>query len=530
MTAKVRYSYNSGLQHIIPDENIRNELGLTNHYLGESNINSKVIYVKDYGAKGDGIKNDFSAIKKALTALKHMPEGTTLMFEPNSVYYVSSGKYAIDIKELHDVNICGNNSTVLVKPIMGLCKIQKCKNVTFKGFKLDYKTKPYAIADVISVFEDGLIRIRTDKSLNIRGTYKQPVPDYFGLVDRPDSRYHVGITTYKVVNADQNIYDVKCNNIFEQRDLRIDMMKNEKFKFLVPMPHVGQVIERAITIVENENIIIKDLEVCSAAKYMFYLTGNKGKILFKEVNVNKNLNEDNKPIVGWRDGFYCIDNKAQLIWDNCGIELFCDDIINISASMLQVQQIRDDIISLYCQSTGMPYIYAEPGDEISFYNIDSGEELGCTKIKKVTVYDSHIDVLLDKDIPGLCPSPSSKAVVNSLCSPNSIIKNCKFNGTFRFHGPIYIFDSLIHIIRMWIGFEPPTLGPVASNILFSNCSLTFDDDIHKYIHVNCNNINWNKAENPYKADNIVFFNCMFRESALELGEVEDEFGAIRIIF
>lgn len=535
MTAKMQYRPQNGLQHKIPDEDIRIELGLIDFIVGEreqycdNSKEIKTIYVKDFGAKGDGITNDSSAIRKAITVLRHLPKGSTLVFEPNTTYYVSSGKYALDLRDLHGANICGNNTIIFAKPIMSLCRIKECSDITVSGLTFDYKTKPYAIADVISVFQDGIIRIRTNKSLNIRGTYKQPVPDYFGLVDRSDGRYHVGITTYKVVNHEQNIYDVKCNNIFTQRDERIKMMKNEKYRFIVPMPHVGQVIEQALTVVNNENITMIDCNVCCAAKFMFFVRGNRGFVFFKNVNVEPSQSDTDMPIVGWRDGFYCRDNRAKIIWEDCKVELLCDDILNISASVLQVQQVNEGLISLYWQEKGLPYDVVEIGDEITFFNTDTGEMLGKGKISSVDVYDAHIDVRLEKEIDGICSMPSCKAVVNTLAAPNSVIRNCNFHGTFRFHAPLYIKESTIHVTRMWIDIETPIEGPVANNILFSNCALSFDDDVNKYIHVDSKNKKWESADNPYKVENIVFYNCNMRKDAVQYGKVEEKYGAVRFL-
>lgn len=535
MMSKMQYRPQNGLQHKISDENIRIELGLIDFVVGEqeeyceNSKEIKTIYVKDFGAKGDGIANDSSAIRKAITVLRHLPKGSTLVFEPNTTYYVSSGKYAVDLRELHGVNICGDNTTILVKPIMSLCRIKDCSNITVKGLTFDYKTKPYAIADVTNVFRDGVIRIKTNKSLNIRGTYKQPVPDYFGLVDRDDGRYHVGITTYKVVNHEQNIYDVKCNNIFAQRDKRIKMMKDEKYRFIVPMPHVGQVIEQAITMVCNENVSMIDCNICCAAKFMFYIKANRGFIFFKNVNVEPAQGDSDMPIVGWRDGFYCRDNRAKLVLEDCKVDLLCDDILNISASVLQVQQVNDGLISLYRQEKGLPYDGVEIGDEITFFNVDTGEMLGKSIISSVDVYDAHIDVRLETEIAGICSLPSCKAVVNNLASPNSVIRNCNFRGTFRFRAPLYVKESTIHITRMWIDAEIPTEGPIANNILFSNCALSFDDDMNKYIHVDSKNKKWKNAENPYRVENIVFYNCDVRKDAVQYGEVEEKYRAVRFI-
>ena len=127
------------------------------------------MYVRDFGAKGDGINNDGSPIRKAITVLKKAESGSRLVFDANTTYYISSGEYALALQSLKDVTIEGKNTTILAKPIMGLCRIQDCTNVVIQGINFDYKTKPYAVADVIADKGDGVVHIQTDRSLNFGG-------------------------------------------------------------------------------------------------------------------------------------------------------------------------------------------------------------------------------------------------------------------------------------------------------------------------------------------------------------------------
>ena len=471
----------NSIQQKVIDDKIREELGLAD-FVAEDDIcndsyydSADVIYVKDFGAKGDGIKNDSSAIRKALTALKHLPKGSTLIFEPDTTYYISSGKYAVDLKDLDGVNICGNNTTILVKPIMSICRIENCSDVVIKGLTFDYRIKPFVAADVISASDDGIIRIRTDKSLNIRGTYKQPVADYFGLVDRNDSRYPIGITTYKVVNSGENVYDVKCNNIFENRDSRIKMMKEERYRFIVPMPHVGQVIEQAISITGNKNITMLDCNVSCAAKFMFFISGNEGFVYLKNLNVGPG--EENKteiPMIGWKDGFCCKDNRGTIVWENCNVKSLCDDVLNMTSSQLQVQMLEDDLVSLYFQETALPYADVKVGDEITFFDSETDKVLGTRKIISAEKFDSHVEVKLDSEMKELFGLSAIGAFINGICSVNSVIKNCDFRGNFKLHTPLYVKQSKLLIKGINTEQKVPSANMNAKNILFSDCQIEFD--------------------------------------------------------
>ena len=123
----------------------------------------------------------------------------------------------------------------------------------------------------------------------------------------------MGITSIKVVDSAERIYEVRCNHVFAERDERIRMMTDEGYKFIVPMPNVGQAIEQAFTVIGNEDVTMKDCNIWSAAKFMFFLNGNDGVIKFQNVHITPAPGED-AHIVGWRDGFHCKENRAQLIW------------------------------------------------------------------------------------------------------------------------------------------------------------------------------------------------------------------------
>lgn len=523
------------VRQYIADDDIKSELGIFD-FIDDERIYknichgySKKIYVKDFGAKGDGIKNDSSAIKKALTVLRRSPMGTTLVFEENKTYYISSGQYAIDLKDLEMVNIQGNNCTILVKPIMSFCRINNCKNVEINGIKFDYKTKPYAVAEVTNVFEDGMIRIKTDRSLNIRGTYKQPVPEYFGLVDRPDSRYHIGISTYKVFNRDHFLYDVKCNNMFADRDKRIAMLKDEKYKFIVPMPHVGHVIEHAIDIENNKNILIKDCTIVCAAKYMFFVRANDGFIYFKNIKVDDDKTDESISIVGWRDGFYCKDNRAKIVWDGCKVHSLCDDILHITSTSLKVQQIQEKVISLCWDGESSLGKAVRIGDEITFFNIDTGDFLGDSIIQDIDMLENHINVRLADRIEKILTNDGCRAVITSLTSPGAVVKNCDFHGTFRLESSLYAVKSNLHLTRMWTDIKTGRDDLLGKNILFSNCVITFDKNNDKYVHIDTNNLNWKNSKSPYCMGDVVFYNCKMKKSAVQMGEVEKKNSVVRFI-
>ncbi|MDA0321841.1 MAG: hypothetical protein O2923_03875 [Verrucomicrobia bacterium] len=99
-------------------------------------------HVKDFGAIPDDGRNDFEAIRKALTAAVREGGRARLMFE--------SGRYDIDpgngpylpkedplllVRRARDFVVDGQGAEIVLKrPSMGFCRIDNSTNVIFRNF------------------------------------------------------------------------------------------------------------------------------------------------------------------------------------------------------------------------------------------------------------------------------------------------------------------------------------------------------------------------------------------------------------
>lgn len=524
----------SGETDTASDDLVLAELGLSKTAEGGAapesmrTEHSQNLYVKDFGAIGDGVTDDSMAVTAAIEALRTAGDGSILYFEPNKVYYFGEGSYALSLVGLRNVTVKGENTTILAKSIMGLCLLHANQNVVLNGFRFDYATKPYALAEVVEAdLESGEMVIRTDRSLHITEEYRQPVGDYFGVVDREEGRYHIGIDAYRVLNAKEHLYKVACNDVFTGREERMRMLL-EGDRFIIPMPHIGQVIEQAFTVLDNRDFTMRNCQVWSAAKFMFFLCGNEGIFRFSNVDILPSPQEEGIRFVGWRDGFHCKENRGRLIWENCSARYLYDDLFNISASMLQVERREARQILLYWPERGTPYAYAQPGDTISFFDTDTGKWIGTTILESVEVSGNAIAVTLKEELEGIRAGAGCKAIVDSLAAPDSRIQGGDFQGTFRFRSPLYVTDSRLHVTRMWLNAEPPLEGPIARNILFSHCDFTFDRNGQKFLHIDSGNRRWASAgDKAYCVRNILFRYCHIKRDCVDIGPAEEAGGLVR---
>ncbi len=486
------------------------------------------LYVKDFGAIGDGITNDRDSIAKAIAALKEAPAGSTLVFEADKTYYCGAESEGMALICLHDCNIKGDNTTITVDAPAKYFESAHCVNFTLEGFNFTYRRKPFAFSkEILEVNPEELTAVMTlDRSLNITETYIAPTIEFFSLVSRQDGRYHMSITQIEIVDAEKFTYKFTFNRTFVEIEKRVSMLP--EYGMIVPMPRVGHLVELACTSLCNRDVVFKNCNLWSACKFTFFLRDNEGTVTFDNFNIvpDPNDNGGKNNIVTWRDGFHCKENRGKLIWKNCKLTGMYDDVFNISCSMLRVLKVegegKNQKISFRWPETNGPYNFIKLGDTLTIYHRELGKLIG----KGIVTWVEGDTVVLDREIKGILPE--QQVAVNSLVAPGSEIFNCDIQGTIRFRGPVYVHDNKIHCNRMWLAFEQDGFeGPLAENQLFENCDFTFDTEDEPYIEIYSGNPMKEAIlsgefpkEAAFHVDNIVFKNCKINKNCVSVGDVD----------
>lgn len=479
----------------------------------------EVFEIKNFGAKGDGITNDAVAFWNALDAVKN---GGILQLEKNKTYYIaktnvednenivasgaiSSGGSknrvaAIDLNNAENVIIRGENSTILIDNPLFYCNINYTKNVTLDGLNFDYKVRPFVLGKLVKILDDRRVLVKTDRKIAIKGETK--VRD-FGVLQRPDGRYHMFMSTITPVD-DDNTYEI----LFSDNELtkeRISML--EEYDLIVPVPNFAHTVERAFSITNNSDFTMKNCNVYSMARFGFALFCNDGIMEFNNVKIIK-AEDELATIVGWRDCFHVKENHAKFIWKNCYAEYCYDDIFNISASTLNVNEVISETeLDLAWKETNGIYPGIRVGDTVSFINIDTGHDYGESVISEIVERKaSHNHFKFKTPIKNIEAGDNVKAHVLDMVSPGSEIINCDFRGTFRFRGPVTIENSYLYVVRMWIDMFMPYEGPVPKHIHFKNCEIVCDDEVNPYFHIVAQKES-STGENQYHIEDVVFENC-----------------------
>ena len=509
--------------------------------LAEQTINSitDVLYVKDFGAKGDGITNDGPAIFQAMLALASRGENAKLVFESNKTYYYSDdgmgGDIVFQLSNLKNVHILGDNTTIITEAPHRMIRTNNTVDCSVSGFNFDYGKRPYFVAknateiDTVAgtcVMEIGegmaesyLGLTETGQTVTVKVNGNNGTP--FGIIESSVGRYHMFLNKYELVGKDKiKIYFIKSASAYTEAW----MPRLATQRLICPTPNVGHAVEHAFHFSTDTNLTVKDVKLYSSCKFAIALSNSEGRIVFDNLDIVPNPalegTDEETDFTSWRDGWHLKENRSRVIWRNCEATGLQDDIFNVSSSVMWVKEvITRSRINMYWPETGGVFrAKLRKGDKMTIINSDTGEIIAETAVEAV-VSQSGSDniVILADSIDALPEGENIKVLFEGLVAPDSLIRNCNFDGTYRFRGPITITGSTFVCKRMWLDVLTSNWleAPIPRDILFKDCKILFEDASGKYVHASA--YNSNLSENAYHIKNIVFEDCIVNPDCFEIG-------------
>lgn len=432
----------------------------------------KIINVSQYGAKGDGVTDDGPSISKAVNDA--LSGGCALCFEAGKTYRIESTENSLfpftspfSIGKCRGLTIDGHGARLIYNPRINYFVICDSEDITIRNFVFDYTVTPY-LCGVVTEIDGQTVRFSTDVE-----PYADEC-DYSGMVafsikynPGKQRRPHRFISFMKKTGEKQvdvtyiNSLGVSCGDLV-----------------FLPNPGVGHCFGETVYMGGNRGTLrFENIEINAASTFIAAIKGNDAEMFFDRVDFIPPAGVDRTlKMVAWRDGFHCKDNRRPMHWDNCRCGVLFDDVFNLSGTLGVVNGKGPDgsldMLNYEYLRMGrhIPFS-ANPGDVLDFYDIRDGKFYGTSEIENV-IYNENgttsvrlSDRTLSDAVPDGCVAGN-----RSSCAPGSTVKNCSFEGTFRFLRDVSIENTDFNLLEIWMMVEGSVEGPLPGNIGFSGCT------------------------------------------------------------
>lgn len=469
------------------------------------------LYVKDFGAKGDGKTDDAKAILSAVSALRESPKGSVLVFEKDKTYFYedngTSVRAAFYFNYNEGLTVKGDNTLIMLGGTnLYYADITHTKEITLEGLSFDYKIKPAFYCEPQSIDKTAgtaIVKIDRDIGLETGEKYFMKNKQSLGVVARLTSRYQMYIKMYEMLDKEERLLKIHFDTTNASTMSHLGKSYCMEDGFVMPHPQTGHTIERGFSVYYNHNFTMRDINIYSTSRHVFSLQYGTGEFLFENVNVVRAPYDQGLRYTSWADCYHLIHNRAKFTWKNCSNEWNYDDVFNISAETHTVSEVfskKDFRIKPLNDVSGD---VAQVGDTITIINTKTGALIGRAKVKAVISSNEEeytTRVKVEEELPLLQAGDHIMCWIDETCAQGSEFINCNFDGTFRARTDVTFTNCKFFNRRFWIGLETVNHeGTLGKNIIFRNCEFTGDNAWEI--------TSGNSAKNGYRLENIVFENC-----------------------
>lgn len=390
-----------------------------------------------YGAVGDGVTDDFSAIQAAVSAAVEAGGGI-VRFDGSKIYR-SIGSYGLEIENLielvdtSNIKVEGNGATVVLHPPDRLAFVKHSENIQVDGFVMTYDPMPYyqGIIDDINIEERTV-------DLTVPDRYEMPYvgvhPEnrekvFFAFSFIPESPIarrgtgkHLHLSSSETI--DRNPRKVRLNVLEKSLPSLRHSLNKGATEIVVPHPLYGHRGEFSIEVSYSSRVMVSNL-LCRMMPHLgIQPKNNVGPITFSNVDLLME-NPETELFWGWRGaysvtghnrwGFKIEDSEwhGNAMYDDV-LAFFMrrQDIVSIEANTLNLEM--GDFSHLF-----------KIGDWVSIWAEGQTEMLGMSQITTLSEKkeDGTFDISLESLPAGT--AVNGVAINEELYNRNTLIRNCK---------------------------------------------------------------------------------------------------------
>ena len=466
-----------------------------------------VLYVKDFGAVGDGKTDDGAAIFEALSAAAE--QHATLKFEQNKTYYVASapgGRVTpFTLGNAHSMTIDGCNATILIAPNMRYIRFSDCGNVKMANLHFDYAVPVYLVGKVTAV-DDKVVTYSLDQN---------------PYVDQYDFSHVNGFSIKYNQGTQQRPHQFMGAAIkTADKQLKVTYPNPHHYKVgdvvFLPNPGVGHAADQVIHVSGSDQpMLFENIGIHAASTFVWAIMHNKDHLFFENVDlVPAESNQREIKMVAWRDGYHCKNNTEGIHWNNCEADVLFDDVFNIAATLGDVVEvINNSTFTVKNRENPADVFVCSPGDTVDIYDLKAGTYKGNARVRAITnnadgsrTIHLYYGQTIDRVSEGCVVANRDTA------APGSTITNCHFQGTFRFLRNLYVENTVFDMLITWMMVEGSVEGPMPGNVDFVGCTFNGGE-----VQIDAYNRNTAKRMRNIGKEikDIGFWGCTFNSSGVK---------------
>ncbi|MEM9108807.1 MAG: glycosyl hydrolase family 28-related protein [Planctomycetota bacterium] len=372
--------------------------------------NAERFHVVDFGAKGNGVTDDGPAIRNAIAAAVKAAPGAKVVFEPKRYRLKrTETAYHIDLQGVKGLTLEGNGAELINNPWNSLVRLDRCEDVTVRGFVLDCDPLPFTQGTIT-----GVDTAAGSFTLQIHEGYDNPVAVY-REIDKNNPRWGWGVCIDPEERGRKPTAAMHFHlqDVEEQPDggLRVmladrarrhasGLSQGDRFVFALKYGPT----DANIKVIRSRHCRLENITFYTAKYGMtFGLFDNHGKITVRNAKIT--FKPGSKHLITTpKDGFHCKHNAVGPTIQGGMFEGLLDDTINISVCPYWVREDLGDNRYMIADLAFLPRV----GDRLMAYRPKPGTVTHGLIVKAIEPHETPSSmsgrwavVTLNKPIPDL---------------------------------------------------------------------------------------------------------------------------------